>query len=102
MPEQVRRAIGYALRFAQAGVKAKNVKPLKGFAGAGVLEVIEDFDGNTYRAVYTVRLAVHYLCTALLSEEIDHRNFYPEENDGASCKAPSRCRQHSPTEERKT
>ncbi len=49
--------MGYALRFAQAGVKPEAAKPLKGFKGAGVLEVVEDHDGDTYRAVYTVRLA---------------------------------------------
>jgi phage-related protein len=38
-------------------VKADYVKPLQGFKGAGVLEVIEDHDGDTYRAVYTVKLA---------------------------------------------
>lgn len=56
LPAEVRRVVGYALRFAQAGVKADNVKPLKGFGGAGVLEVVESFDGNAYRAVYTVKL----------------------------------------------
>jgi phage-related protein len=56
LPEKVRRSFGFALRFVQAGVRPDNVKPLKGFGGAGVLEVIENFDGNTYRAVYTVRL----------------------------------------------
>ena len=56
-PDSVRRSVGYALRFAQAGVKADNSKPLKGFGGAGVLEVIEDHLGDTYRAVYTVRFA---------------------------------------------
>jgi phage-related protein len=54
---EVRRAFGFALRFAQAGVKPDNVKPLRGFKGAGVLEVVERFDGNAYRAVYTVKLA---------------------------------------------
>ncbi len=49
--------MGYALRFAQAGVRPDNAKPLKGFKGAGVLEVVENFDGDTYRAVYTVKLA---------------------------------------------
>ena len=57
LPEDVRRAVGYALRFAQAGVKPDNTRPLQGFNGAGVLEVIENYDGDTYRAVYTVRLA---------------------------------------------
>jgi phage-related protein len=57
LPAAVRRAVGYALRFAQAGVMLDYVKPLKGFKGAGVLEVMEDHDGDTYRAVYTVKLA---------------------------------------------
>ena len=57
LPESVRRSMGFALRFAQAGVKANNVKPLHGFKGAGVLEVVEDYDGDTYRAVYTVKFA---------------------------------------------
>jgi phage-related protein len=57
LPEPVRRSVGYALRFAQAGVKPVNVKPLKGFKGSGVLEVVQDYDGDTYRAVYTVKLA---------------------------------------------
>ena len=42
---------------AQLGDKAANAKPLKGFGGSGVLEVIEDHRGDTYRAVYTVRFA---------------------------------------------
>lgn len=42
---------------AQAGGKHPSAKPLKGFKGAGVLEVVEDHDGDTYRAVYTVRFA---------------------------------------------
>ncbi len=57
MPEEVKRTMGYALRFAQAGEKHGNAKPLRGFKGAGVLEVIEDHDGDTYRAVYTVKFA---------------------------------------------
>jgi phage-related protein len=56
-PDDVKRAMGYALYLAQAGGKHPDAKPLKGFAGAGVLEVVEDFAGNTYRTVYTVRLA---------------------------------------------
>jgi len=39
------------------GAKHPDAKPLKGFGGAGVLEVVEDFDGNTFRAVYTVKFA---------------------------------------------
>ncbi len=55
-PEDVRLVMGYALYLAQAGGKHPDAKPLRGFGGAGVLEVVDDFDGNTYRAVYTVRL----------------------------------------------
>jgi phage-related protein len=47
--------MGFALHFAQAGGKHPDAKPLKGFSGAGVLEIIGDYDGDTYRAVYTVR-----------------------------------------------
>jgi len=56
LPDDVRREFGYALFAAQKGGKADHAKPLKGFGG-GVLEVIEDYDGDTYRAVYTVRFA---------------------------------------------
>src|SRR2546430_1972266 len=53
----VRHNIGYALQFAQAGTKHPSAKPLKGFGGASVLEIVEDYRGDTYRAVYTVRFA---------------------------------------------
>jgi phage-related protein len=49
--------MGYALSLAQASKKHVDAKPLKGFGGAGVLEVVEDSDGNAFRAVYTVKLA---------------------------------------------
>jgi len=55
-PEEVRRRVGGALWEAQIGGKAPYAKPLKGFGG-GVLEVVDDFDGDTFRAVYTVRFA---------------------------------------------
>ncbi len=55
-PEEVKDEMGYALDVAQNGGKADSAKPLKGIVtGAGVLEVVDDFDGNTYRAVYTVK-----------------------------------------------
>ena len=56
-PKAVRTVFGQALFDAQRGQKHPDAKPLKGFGGAGVLEVVEDDDGNTYRAVYTVRFA---------------------------------------------
>lgn len=54
-PEEVRQDIGYALFEAQSGGKSASAKPLRGFGGAGVLEIVENFDGDTYRVVYTVR-----------------------------------------------
>jgi phage-related protein len=54
-PEEVKEDIGYALFEAQRGGKAGCAKPLKGFGSAGVLEILEDHRGETYRAVYTVR-----------------------------------------------
>jgi phage-related protein len=59
LPRTVQRSVGVALRAAQLGGKHGSAKPLRGFKGAGVLEVVEDHDGNTYRAVYTVRFANH-------------------------------------------
>lgn len=56
-PATARRHIGYALHFAQAGDKHPAAKPLQGFGSAGVLEIVEDYAGDTYRAVYTVRFA---------------------------------------------
>lgn len=55
MPRDVQDTFGYALHVAQAGGKHVQAKPLKGFGGAEVLEVVEDSQSNTYRAVYTVR-----------------------------------------------
>lgn len=55
MPEGVVDVVGYALHLAQHGAKHDQAKVLKGFGSAGVLEVLEDDDGSTYRAVYTVR-----------------------------------------------
>jgi len=56
-PEEVRREMGHAMHLAQIGDKSPDAKPLREFKGGGVLEIVENFDGNTYRAVYTVRLA---------------------------------------------
>jgi phage-related protein len=57
MPGDVKAAFGAALYMAQTGAEAPHVKALKGFGGRGVLEVIEDHEGDTYRAVYTVKFA---------------------------------------------
>jgi phage-related protein len=61
LPETVQSVFGFALYRAQLGGKHPDAKPLKGVSG--VLEVVDDFDGSTFRAVYTVRfrLAVYVL-----------------------------------------
>ncbi len=56
-PPTVQSDVGYALYFAQDGIKHPSAKPLKGFKGAGVLEIVENYDSDTYRAVYTVKMA---------------------------------------------
>jgi phage-related protein len=57
LPAGVRRMFGFALSLAQAGDKHDAAKMLKGFGGAGVLEVVEGDAGGTYRAVYSVQFA---------------------------------------------
>jgi phage-related protein len=54
-PEPVQRHVGFALYLAQIGSKHPDAKPLKNLGG-GVLEVVSDQRGDTYRTVYTVRL----------------------------------------------
>ena len=56
-PDEVRRVMGFAINDAQNGDEHPRAKALKGFGGRSVLEVIDDEDGDTYRAVYTVRFA---------------------------------------------
>ena len=55
LPTNVRKFFGHALDFAQRGDRHDAAKVLKGFGGAGVLEVVADDSGGTYRAVYTVK-----------------------------------------------
>jgi len=61
-PDPVQDAMGYALHQAQLGQKHGTAKPLKGFGGAGVLEIVADHVGNTFRAVYTVQFANGSMC----------------------------------------
>jgi phage-related protein len=55
LPKGARAVFGYAILMAEMGMKHRDAKPLTGFGGAGVLEVVEDLDGDAYRAVYTVK-----------------------------------------------
>ncbi|HLB31612.1 MAG TPA: type II toxin-antitoxin system RelE/ParE family toxin [Gammaproteobacteria bacterium] len=54
-PSDVQDVFGYALHLAQTGHKADVAKPLKGFKGSSVLEIVGRFDGNTWRGIYTIQ-----------------------------------------------
>lgn len=77
LPARVMEIFGYGLYLAQVGGKHEQAKVLKGFGSAGVLELIEDWQGSTYRAVYTVRFAVGVF--ARVPEEILERYCFPKE-----------------------
>ena len=54
-PDDVQDVMGYALHLAQHGRQHPSTKPLKSFGGAGIVEIIDDYQGDTFRTVYTVR-----------------------------------------------
>lgn len=54
-PPEVQDVLGYAMHLAQTGQKAEFAKPLKGFKGSSVLEIVGRFDGNAWRGIYTVQ-----------------------------------------------
>jgi phage-related protein len=54
-PEDVKDKVGYCLHQVQIGKKPVKAKPLAGVKPA-VMEIVSDFDGNTYRSVYTVKI----------------------------------------------
>jgi phage-related protein len=56
-PAEVRRVMGFAIDDAQNGEESPRAKALKGFGGRAVLEIVDDYDGDTYRPVYTVKFA---------------------------------------------
>ncbi len=55
LPQPVQSDVGYALFAAQRGEEYRSVKALQGFGGRSVLEIVAPHDGDTYRAVYTVK-----------------------------------------------
>jgi phage-related protein len=55
-PAEVQDALGFELYLAQTGQHPPSAKPLKGL-GSGTVELVDDFDGDIYRAAYTVRFA---------------------------------------------
>lgn len=57
MPEEVQDTFGFAIHLAQIGETHPQAKPLTNFGSAGVIEVVENAEGGTYRAVYTVKFS---------------------------------------------
>ncbi|MGH7795224.1 MAG: type II toxin-antitoxin system RelE/ParE family toxin [Candidatus Binatia bacterium] len=76
-PKQVRSDIGQALYTARMGETDPAAKPRKGFGGARVMEIIDRYDANTYRAAYTVQFFQCDLRAACLPEEIQERHCDP-------------------------
>ena len=56
-PSGAQDKIGTALQEVQYGFRPASIKTLSGFHGASILEIKADYDGDTYRGVYTVRFA---------------------------------------------
>jgi phage-related protein len=73
-PEDVQAHVGYALYGAQCGEEYASVKPLKGFGGRSVLEIVAPHEGDTYRAVCTVKFTDAILRPSRFSEEVEERN----------------------------
>ena len=70
-PEAVKKQVGFAVHLAQTGDMALNAVPLLGYKGSRVVEVVAPFDGNTYRAVYTVEyLEVVYVLHAFQKKSV--------------------------------
>jgi phage-related protein len=82
-PAPVRTDFGHALFTAQEGKTDPAAKPLKGFGGASVFEIVASHRGNTWRAVYTVAFSGRHLCFARLSEEIHEGYCHAGQGDRA-------------------
>lgn len=80
LPAEVRRSFGFALSLAQAGDRHDATKVLKGFGGAGVLEVVEDDSRGTYRAVYTVKFAEAVFVLHCFQKKSKHGAATPKED----------------------
>lgn len=56
-PERVKQDVGHELFTAQEGARAPSVKTLQGFGGGSIVEIVEDYNGNTFRCVYTTKVS---------------------------------------------
>jgi phage-related protein len=74
LPKSVRFVFAYAIYMAEYGEKHPDAKALTGFGGAGVMEVVEDREGDAYRYFWR-----HPLCSSCLQEEIKSRRKNPSQ-----------------------
>jgi phage-related protein len=75
-PPEVRSSVGQAIYTARRSLKDPAAKPMKGFEASTVMEIVAFFHGDTWRAVYTVRLKGFIYVTSCISEEIQVRDRY--------------------------
>ncbi len=80
MPEEVIDTFGYALHVAQTGRKHERAKPLHGFGSAGILEIVEDWRGDAYRAVYTVRFSAAVFVLHVFQKKAKHGTATPRQD----------------------
>jgi phage-related protein len=80
LPPAVQRLFGFALHLAQCGLQHGAVKVLKGFGGSGVLEVVENDEGGTYRAVYTIRFEMAVFVLHCFQKKSKHGVATPAED----------------------
>src|SRR5438034_1290410 len=66
--------------------KSPIAKPLKSFGGAGVLEVVADFDGNAFRTVHSA-ICGGRLCPPRVPDKVSSRDGYAEGRVGSDCRA---------------
>jgi len=93
-PEEVQDVMGYALDFAQQRKKHPDAKPLKGFGGAGVLEIVDDYDGDTYRAVYTVKFSAAVYVLHCFQKKFKHGIATPQQDLDLTESRLKRARDH--------
>jgi len=80
LPEEAIDAFGYALYVAQTGKRHKKAKALHGFGSAGILEIVEDWRGNAYRAVHTVRFSAAVFVLHVFQKKAKHGNATPRQD----------------------
>ncbi|HXS53906.1 MAG TPA: type II toxin-antitoxin system RelE/ParE family toxin [Usitatibacter sp.] len=72
LPPRVVRKFGFGLYLAQSDERHQDAKPLKGFGSADVLEIVEDWEGNAYRAVYTARFGAAIFVLHVFQKKSKH------------------------------